>query len=384
MGRKAGLPSIYKRPDSEIYWCAFTVAGKRYRIPTGKSDAGEAEEAARQIHAEITLGRPAPARKRLSEYAASGLDVLIAEFCVWARANKSPLYAVKIEGHMARFGRRWQRLHQATDSAEIERYKLERLDRDRISTVTLHKELVSLSRFFHWCKKVRKVLPEIPYFDRVRPVSDYVPPNLSRADVDEILAELPDRRTHRKRCPVREFYSVQWDEGMRPGQPQRLRWSDIDFANRQIFIRQSNDKARSEGRYVAMGDIAYAVLSNMAELPHLPDGLIFGACNYRASLDEAIKRVNQRRAKEKRPAVPHVTAHHFRHARLTELAGVTKDTAAIQALAGHKSLATTDKYVRSRVERQASVLAAASAAARKGTPKPRRRSDRAPRLAIVK
>jgi integrase len=376
MGRKAGLPVIYRRAGTEIYWCRFTIDGERYLQSTGETDARKAEEAAKYIHAEVRLGRPAPSEKRLSFYSATSLEQLAAEFAVWIQTNKSAGYLAKVEQHLRRFTNRWERLHQATNPNEIEKYKLERLQLGRISTVTLHKELVTLSQFFKWCKRVKKVLRELPDFERIKPISDYVPPNFSRADIDLILAELPDRHTHQKHHPVRERFIVQWAQGMRPGQVSHLRWEDIDLEGRQIFIRQANDKARSAGRFIAMDDAAYRVLADLAREPHLPTSLIFGAHDYQISVTNAIERVNARIEKElgpSAPKLPKLTPHHFRHARLTELASVTRDTAAIQALAGHKSLATTDRYVRSRVERQASVLAlAAEAAQRPAIARPRR------------
>lgn len=354
MGRKSSLPVIYKRAGSNAYWCRFTFNGKRYLLSTGKCEAGEAEATAQRIYGEVSLGQSIAKHRRLSAFAAESFEQLAAEFNVWADTNKSPKYADKIEQHMRRFSKRWQRLPDATRADAIERYKTERLKDDDISTVTLHKELVTLSQFFKWCKTVRKVLRELPEFERIRPVSDYVPPNLSREQVDALLSKLPDRFTHRHHHAVRECFTVQWAQGMRPGQVSCLRWSDIDFEKRQIFIRQSNDKARSAGRFIAMDDIAYGVLKDLAEAPHLPTSLIFGAHDFGVSLENARKAAGLDFV---------VTPHHLRHARLTELASVTRDTAAIQALAGHKSLATTDRYVRSRVERQASVFAVAAKAA---------------------
>jgi hypothetical protein len=84
---------------------------------------------------------------------------------------------------------------------------------------------------------------------------------------------------------------------MRPGQVRRLRWTDINFGQRQIFIRQSNDKARSQGRHIAMGDLAFAVLCQMDKVSHLPTGMIFGPSDYRACLEAAVGRINKRRAK---------------------------------------------------------------------------------------
>ncbi len=77
--------------------------------------------------------------------------------------------------------------------------------------------------------------------------------------------------------------------------------------------------------------------------------------------------------------VTRMTTHVFRHARLGELPSASPDTAAIQFAASHESLATTDRYVRSRTERTGPVFGAADFGASKDLatgkrPSPRRRS----------
>ena len=77
-----------------------------------------------------------------------------------------------------------------------------------------------------------------------------------------------------------------------------------------------------------------------------------------------------------RAGVTRMTTHVFRHARLGELASASPDTAAIQFAASHESLATTDRYVRSRSERTGLVFGAADSGTSQGRATNKRPSSR--------
>lgn len=46
------MPGFHPYLRGALWWCQFTVAGKSYRVPTGKRDRGEAEEAAATLYLE--------------------------------------------------------------------------------------------------------------------------------------------------------------------------------------------------------------------------------------------------------------------------------------------------------------------------------------------
>jgi integrase len=258
----------------------------------------------------------------------------------------------------AHFLPRWDRLSDLTTEA-IDGYPAararEKTQRKKPpTTVTIYKEMVTLSRFLRWCVR-NGHLDAIPAFDRVRPVSDYKPVDLTRGEVDALMVELPTRHTHQKGYRVRERFTVQWAQGLRHGDVAALRWSDVDLARGLITIRQSVDKGRV-GRVVEMAEKTREVLDDLAKLPHTASGLIFGRGDHRAALNSACERAG----------VERITTHGFRHSRLTELASSTHDTAAIQFIAGHKHMATTDRYVRSRTTRTGAAFAAADSGVRSG------------------
>jgi integrase len=342
MGRRAGLPQLYFPKDgTAVYWCRFTVDGQRFRLSTGARDKGEATKEAQRLHGLAQLGRLPVGNRRLRNTAALGaLTDLAGDYLDWALASgKAESYVVKQESHLLRFARKWPTLDKITTPA-IERYKMDRAsDMPAPRMTTLYKELVTLSRFLHWCKRSGH-LDAVPEFERIKPVTDYVPPDTTPEEVARVLSELPTRETHPKRYPVREFYTVQWSQGLRPGDVQRLLWSHIDLARKRITIAAANDKARTL-RTVGMSKEAARVLEQLAKRPHRPIDPVFGMRSFRRSLDLAIERAG----------ITRFTPHGLRHARLTELASSTRDTASVQFIAGHKNLSTTDRYVRSRTER---------------------------------
>jgi integrase len=353
MGRRSGLPVVFLRPESDVYQYRFTVGGKRYRGSTGARDLGAAAAAAEKLHAEATLGRRPASQRRVGHAAATSLEVLFGHFVRWAKAQgKAPGYADKFESHFrCHWRHRWQRIVDL-DGQAIERYKVERTEAG-ISSVTLHKELVTISRFLRWAVKAGH-LAERPQFDRVKPISDYAVPYRAPDQMRELLAALPDAKAHPKRCPVREFYTVQWAQALRPGEVCTLRWSDVDLVSGTLTVRQSNDKAR-EGRTIALASESRAVLARLAKANPLPTSLVFGRVSYRRTLSDVAGDLG----------LGVFTPHHLRHARLSELASATRDVAAVQYLAGHKSLLTTDRYVRSRTERTGLVFDEVTQAARK-------------------
>jgi integrase/recombinase XerD len=361
MGRRAGAPAVYLPPGKTVYLCRFTCNGIRYRLSTGETDPRRAAEAARRLAAETELHGHRRITRRVGHAAATSLDALSGEYLASVEASgRSPLYFKAQAKHFrAHFLPRWERLPDVLTPGAIDRYKVERANektnrKRKVSPVTIYKELVTLSMFLRWCKR-HGYIAEVPEFERVRPVSDYDAPNLSEEQIAALLAELPRRERHPKRLPAYEYHAVQWTQGMRPGEIATLQWSDVDLARRRITIRQRNDKARAAGdRVIGMSELAHAILSAEAKRATRCIGLVFGRRTFRASIKLAAKRAG----------LPPVTPHHLRHARLTELAGLSQDVGALQMLAGHKHLSTTDRYVRSRTERTVDLLAIADS----GTP----------------
>lgn len=342
MGRRPGAPEIRLRPGKTVYTCRFTANGRRYDdVSTGETDPERARGAARKLQAEALLGRSPKRGVRIRHADQNSLKVLSAIYLESVEASgRAASYAAKQKMHFRKhFLRRWSRLSDLTTAA-IGKYPAARAaettQRDKPpTTVTVYKELVTLSCFLRWCVRAGH-LDAVPVFDRVRPVSDYKPPDLSPEDVAAVLAELPTRKTHPKRFPARERYTVQWAQGMRDGEISTLRWSDVDLRAGRLTIRQSNDKARV-GRTVALSAPAREVLEQLAKPKPLPSALVFGRMDMRHTLREACKRAG----------VEPFSLHDLRRAWASHLyASGELPLKDISALLGHRAVSTTERYLR--------------------------------------
>lgn len=365
MGRRPGAARVFRDAEhGDIYRYAFTAKGKRYRGSTGCRDYERAQAEADRLYAKALQGQPPQPNQRRGDQAAKSLDHMFAEFIASRIGKKASSYVDKFKSHYrAHFAHRWVTLEEIIVPGAIDAYASDRLagkapavevDQRRPrpekgSTSTVAKELVTLRLFLKWCK-ARGLIDSVPDFDPVKVVSDYKPPDYTEADVRRLLAAIPDRTSHRRRMPAREFFTVQWAQAFRPGELESLRRCDVNLERREVTVRQSEDKARA-GRTIHLADEAFAVLKKLLAPDGPPTALIFGKRKFNRSLELAAEACG----------LPRPTPHNLRHFRLTELGHApTTAPASLQFFAGHKHLATTDRYLRSRTKATRDMLTALS------------------------
>lgn len=380
MGRKPGVPRVKLDSDhGRIYQYEFNWKGKRHRGSTGLDDKAEAQRWLDDYHAKVVLGRPVvrPRPSRVQVAPPDSLSKLVASYfehldAQIAKGNLRPSYTRKIKQHLQlHCVPRWATIWDMIEPGAIDAWTDQRLKSPTLfrayevngrvvpprsnlpnpQSNTVHKELVSLRRFLKWAKGAGHIR-ELPAFETVDQRSHYTPPDCTPEDVEALLAEVPDRHTHKKRMPAREYFTVLWAQALRSDvECGTLRWCDVNLRRKQMTIRAAVSK-NGEPRTISIAHEAYAVLLELQREtkkvgPVLPTALIFGRHNFMASLKLAAARIE----------LPPLTRHHLRHFRLTEL-GNSPGTAvaALQYFAGHLRLATTDKYVRSRTSATADML----------------------------
>lgn len=250
----------------------------------------------------------------------------------------SPEYHERLESIAAiHFLPFFRDLSDICDEAAWDEYARARLR--QVKRNTLKKELSAGRRFTRWAKRERYTehLPAIDTptgagVEHEQGRRRQVRVNLTPEDVEAILAELPER-SNRGQHPVRAFFTVMWETGLRRATLWRLRVEDIDFRAGTLRIRPEADKARY-GRELPLSPRALEALREAA--PQL--GVIFPKSDLRDGLRAAAVRAGV-------PNGQHVSNHDLRHARLTDWGSRTTDVAAFQFLAGHKNLSTTSEYV---------------------------------------
>jgi len=281
------------------------------------------------------------------KHAAEEIEDLLAEYTVYLEVEKhrSDEWIETIEGYWAaHWSKRWGALDDIT-SPTVQQYISDRLREKtnrgtRVSTNTVRKELSALRGFLKWAKD-RHFLSEMPTWETPEEDDSYEPLCLSPEEALAILEHLPTRDEHPKRMPVKEWYTFMWATSFRLGTMARLRWEDVNWKRGTIKVRAKADKRKYE-REIPLTQEALNVLKSL--WPGV--GLIFGKHDYRDILRSAAVKAGFEPER-----VARITANHtFRHSRLTDLGERTTSVTALQYMAGHKWLETTQKYLHGRLK----------------------------------
>ena len=136
------------------------------------------------------------------------------------------------------------------------------------------------------------------------------------------------------------------EAGLRCGEMMALRWSDVDFRNVKVCVAQSDWKGQvtsTKGgriRYVPLTERLAAALRSHR---HLRGDRVLCTDDGRPLSQKVVQCMVRRAAK--RAGVKHEGVHVLRHTFCSHLAMRGAAAKAIQELAGHKDLTTTQRYM---------------------------------------
>lgn len=320
------------------YSVRFTVNGVESELGLSTHDRAEAERRAAELYADAVRGarrvaRRAPARGQpLTEVASQWLTEVAPTIDPTTRAT----YAGYVEAHFAPV---WPTLEAITDAGAA-KYARDRLRHVQASTV--RKELSALRGLLAWCVETGRLadapfVPGIPkraigtrHKQGRRGPPVWVSPEQARA----ILRRLPVRDRFGFR--IRAYFTVLYETSLRPSTVQALcvpeNWSP---GRRSLHIPPELDKAR-DGRPVPLTAAAVKALTSAAPQA----GVIFGPVDLRVSLRKAALPVlGEEMTRRLQP-------YDFRRNRITHWTEESPNLPGVMHLAGHRSLATTAKYVR--------------------------------------
>lgn len=233
----------------------------------------------------------------------------------------------------------WSRTADLTDSS-IAAYQRKRLR--EVTRKATNNELSALRKFVSWLAETG-MIAEAPTVPTASPGINGTPhhqrrrvkaPELSSAEIEALLAALPDRaaRGH----PVRARFVVMFETTLRPATLDVLRvpenWAPGETT---IRIRPGDDK-EAYAREVPLTPRAVDALKSVAP----DDGLIFGQHRYHEYLRTA--------ASSALPAAKAkvFTGQHVRSASITRWLESSGNLPGVQHLAGHRHASTTGRYVR--------------------------------------
>lgn len=343
MGRKAQGWSLRADPRTGVFFVRFRHGGRRFNRSTRETDARRAQERAAAIFRRVTSGREG---RRLSSSAP--LDELFALFLAEKIASDETIamMLMHVKVHLLPF---FPTL-DSIDSIGVEAYTAERLRKVRRST--LCKELSTLRQFVVWCRKrgVIETTVEVPAPPKKATGTAHKNGNQVRVEMSHEMAEqilqlLPEH-SPRTKFPVRAFFTVMRDTGLRYRTLSELRApDDFHVGAEGLRVRAETDKARF-GRTIPLTPRARAALESCCP----ESGPIFGRASMVASLRKAA-----REAGMPEHQVKHLRYHDFRHLAGTEM-GSVGDLPTVAFLLGHKHVTTTAKYVHASRSRAAKVL----------------------------
>jgi integrase len=136
------------------------------------------------------------------------------------------------------------------------------------------------------------------------------------------------------------------EAGLRLGEMVALEWTDVDLAKRQLCIQRTD--WRGEVTSPKGGRLRYVPLTNrlvvtLGEHRHLRGPRVLYQDDGRPFSEKAVQTFVQRAAR--RANLRHGGVHILRHSFCSHLAMRGAPAKAIQELAGHKDLATTQRYM---------------------------------------
>lgn len=281
MGRsKQGWKLQGPRAKQPHYQVRFSHGGKRHCISTRTRDRREATEVAARLYAEIVGGTRG--HTTASTNPSAPLEELMA---AWL-ASVEPRLAASTFDEYVRYCRRFQKVFQrlpALSSVNVQKYIDDRLQ--EVLGKTVEKELSALQGFVDWAVEHGYLpaalrLPRVPR--RAIGTRRFNPQvvELSPEEVESILRELPE--TTSRHHPVRAFYTLMWEAGLRVGTLTRLIADDWNPDKKTLLIRAKADKSRFE-RELPVSDRAAAILDRVAT----GKGYIFSRVDYRHALRKA-------------------------------------------------------------------------------------------------
>jgi len=298
------------------WYVDFYYDGKRIRKAVGSKK--DAENALIAIKADILRGE-----YKFKKESKIRFDDFAKEYLEYAKINKKSWRRDKtsLDNLMHHF--RGMYLLRITPR-HIEDYKKERIN--QVKPATVNRELALLKFMFSLAKKWKLVdenpVKEVKFFQEQR-IEMHI---LNRKETNRLLYYAASH--------LKPIITLALNTGMRKGEILNLRWSDIDFNKRYIFVRTTKS---GKDRKIPMNHI---VTSNLKALKRDGD-FIF----YNPKTKACLKDVKTAfKAACRRAGIPDLRFHDLRHTAATLMVTGGVDIVTVKEILGHSSIEMTMRY----------------------------------------
>jgi integrase len=254
--------------------------GKRKEVPLRTKDPVEAKRIAPLVYADHVNGTVKGEKGNIVGHPATPIKDLIAK---WIVAIKPELGEKTDETYII-YGKHW--LKHLKILADVRPASIGNYQRARLSVVlagTVKLELSAMRRFFKWLKEQEyiRAVPEFPDLGskvlgtnfkvrrRTKPMVVFSPEEMDK--IIECCPEWSERKVHGKLFPVRGWFIVARDTGLRHTTIDGLQGRDLIVSG--LHIRPENDKNRWE-RVIDITPRVRAVLESV--MPANPGDVFFG------------------------------------------------------------------------------------------------------------
>lgn len=246
--------------------------------------------------------------------------------------NLSPLTCKVYVGHAARFAAFFGRSPDELDAEHVREYLLH-LSRDRHAAPRTMNQAVAALRFLYVTTLARPaIVASVPYARQ----DDELPNVLSREEVTQLLNVV-------RRPKYRAILMLAYATGLRATEITQLQVDDVDASRMMLRVRGGKGQ---RDRFVMLSPVLLAELRAYRQAEQPPGTWLFPG----QPADQPITRQSVakvcRIVREEASLGKPATLRLMRHTFATHLHENGTDIRTIQALLGHRSLATTARYTR--------------------------------------
>ena len=336
--------------ENSVYFVRFVHRGKRVEKSTGERDLGRASVEAAKIYAEIVSGRKVV--RAVSTDLTSVAALFLADFELQNSKEWAKIVKTYFNAHLISFFRSLDNFTPAS-YGDYMRARIQKVTR-----VTVRKEMSALRVFRAWCEEHGIELPPVPSVPRhgfagvrAKHARKRQATIVTDAQAKRILLAMPER-SRRTGEFVRPLFQVLYETGLRPTTVLKL---EAPLHWRQgapgLFVTTEIDKEGYQ-RTLPVSEAARAALDRVT--PRKP-GRLFGAkkSSLRHSLEAALSDAGLGHLK--------VSPYDFRHTRITSFANAPGPLTGASFLAGHRYPSTTAGYIQGSAEAAQATLDAQEA-----------------------